>query len=802
MKRLLLVTIWLSTYNMLFSQIIAVKSLWNNEPLEGVAVFNEQMNKSVLTDSNGIARLNIFDKNDTLLFQHPSFERYTIPYQNVSSNTIIWLEKKNILIPEYVITASKHKESRKNVSFHVDILTGKELENSSTMNAADILTETGNIFIQKSQAGGGSPVLRGFEANRVLLVVDGVRMNNAIYRSGHLQNSLTIDNAVLDRIEVIYGPSSVIYGSDALGGVIHYITKSPLFADTIGSRKNEISAYVQGATATNSFKNHLDFNIGFNKIAFLSSITYSEYGDIKIGTNRNPFYGDWGKQTDYVERIDQQDTVLTNPDSDKIIGAGFNQIDLLEKISVKTGINSSLTANLQYSTSSNINRQDQLNNRLEDGSPEFAEWHYGPQDRLMTAITFNHKDHTSIYNNFEATAAYQNIEESRITRGYQSDTLYNQTENVQVGTINLDLFKNLSSRNSISYGFDFNFNYVSSDAFKKNINNNVTLPTMTRYPDEGTKTIANGAYISYKSKSLTKITTNFGLRFQHYWLNAKYGSFYDDLPDVFQDVILETYSITSSASVLISQTPLFNWNLNFSTGFRSPNLDDLAKIRLTSGKLTLPNSELIPEYTYNLEFGFSKIFNGYMRFNGNYFFSYLTNIITRVPYSFEDGSDSLYFQGRYRTTYQNTNSEEAYIHGFSVSMLSDLNSDLKVRSTLNYTFGHNRSQDEPMAHIPPLFGKTDFNYNIKNLDLGLSFIYSGWKHIEDMVTTGEDKEDEATEYGYPGWYSLNFKSGYAFSQIVHLKIAIDNLTNNFYKPYATGVPAAGINFIGTLSIKI
>ena len=86
------------------------------------------------------------------------------------------------------------------------------------------------LSIQKSQLGGGSPIIRGFEANRVLLVVDGVRMNNAIYRSGHLQNALTVDANALEIVEVVFGPSSTIYGSDALGGVVHFYTKKPEFS--------------------------------------------------------------------------------------------------------------------------------------------------------------------------------------------------------------------------------------------------------------------------------------------------------------------------------------------------------------------------------------------------------------------------------------------------------------------------------------------------------------------------------------------------------------------------------------------
>ncbi|NJN34367.1 MAG: TonB-dependent receptor plug domain-containing protein [Saprospiraceae bacterium] len=70
--------------------------------------------------------------------------------------------------------------------------------------------------------------MRGFEASRVLLVVDGVRMNNLIYRSGHLQNAITVDQNMLDRVEVLFGTASTVYGSDALGGVVHFFTKKPL----------------------------------------------------------------------------------------------------------------------------------------------------------------------------------------------------------------------------------------------------------------------------------------------------------------------------------------------------------------------------------------------------------------------------------------------------------------------------------------------------------------------------------------------------------------------------------------------
>jgi hemoglobin/transferrin/lactoferrin receptor protein len=135
---------------------------------------------------------------------------------------------KTIDLNEVVISVNKIEESKRTVAQQVQVLTAKEISNSQSQTTAELLSNTAGVFVQKSQLGGGSPTLRGFEASRILLIVDGVRMNNIIYRAGHLQNVITLDNNILDRTEILFGPSSTVYGSDALGGVIHFYTKQPL----------------------------------------------------------------------------------------------------------------------------------------------------------------------------------------------------------------------------------------------------------------------------------------------------------------------------------------------------------------------------------------------------------------------------------------------------------------------------------------------------------------------------------------------------------------------------------------------
>src|SRR6478672_6963327 len=124
-------------------------------------------------------------------------------------------QEKNL--DEVIIYSNKFAERKKNIVQKIEVVTARQIALQNTQNTGDLLISTGNVFVQKSQQGGSSPVIRGFEASRVLLVVDGIRMNNAIYRAGHLQNVITVDQNMLEQLEVLYGPASTLYGSDALG---------------------------------------------------------------------------------------------------------------------------------------------------------------------------------------------------------------------------------------------------------------------------------------------------------------------------------------------------------------------------------------------------------------------------------------------------------------------------------------------------------------------------------------------------------------------------------------------------------
>ena len=128
-------------------------------------------------------------------------------------------------LEEVVVTTKRTIKEKEFIASQIESVSQKEIEFQNFQNTADLLANSGNVHVQKSQQGGGSPSIRGFEASRVLLLVDGIRMNNLTYRAGHLQNVITVDENMLENVDIFFGPSSTLFGSDALGGTVSMNTK-------------------------------------------------------------------------------------------------------------------------------------------------------------------------------------------------------------------------------------------------------------------------------------------------------------------------------------------------------------------------------------------------------------------------------------------------------------------------------------------------------------------------------------------------------------------------------------------------
>ena len=211
-------------------------------------------------------------------------------------------------IDQVVVSASKWSQIAREIPLKITPISKGQIDFYNPQTAADLLAISGDVFVQKSQQGGGSPMIRGFATNRLLIAVDGVRMNNAIFRGGNLQNVISIDPFSVDRAEVLFGPGSVIYGSDAIGGVMSFYTIAPKHSST-DSMVFGGSATVRYSTANSEKTGHIDINYGWEKWAFATSFSYTNFNDLRMGSFGPNEY----LRPEYVVRQGNTDVVLPTP---------------------------------------------------------------------------------------------------------------------------------------------------------------------------------------------------------------------------------------------------------------------------------------------------------------------------------------------------------------------------------------------------------------------------------------------------------------------------------------------------------
>ncbi|WP_428743634.1 TonB-dependent receptor [Tenacibaculum sp.] len=806
----------------IFSQNLTIIDAETGKPVDAVAVFNKERTTSAVSDDVGKVDISDFQKNEILIFSHVSYAEYQEKKSVLKKNNYrVFLSKNSEQLDEVVVSVFKNKEKTNRIAEQIAIVSSEEIEKLSPQTSADLLASVPGIKIQKSQFGGGSPVMRGMESNRVLLVVDGVRMNNAIYRKGHLQNSITVAPNLLDRTEIVFGPSSVIYGSDALGGVIHYYTKTPKISEKGSEVKG--GTFLRYSSANKEVTNVVSAELQFKKWASFTSVSHSNFGDLKMGKNRSHGFDDWGKVPFYSNNTSTyyNDTPVANSDENLQRNTGYSQTDVLQKFYVPFSKNTDFKLNLQYSTSSNIPRFDKLT-ELKKGSLKFAEWYYGPQDRLLISPQLIINPKKKWMDNGTITLAYQNIKESRIQRKFGSLDRSYRKENVDVFSLNGDFAVLLAKNRNLGYGFEVAYNDVASNSYGKTlrVDGNKIIDfdgdfvVQSRYPDGGSSYLSSAFYVDYRQDITSKSTLNTGIRGTHTVLKAKWiDETFIEIPQ--NDIRLDNQSITATIGYVYKPTK--NWQLNgvVSSGFRSPNIDDVGKIREKSGKLTVPNTELGPEYAYNFEVGLQKYFNNRkFRVGLNAYYTIIDRNITRVPYSYFGQSTVFYDGDEYNTAdgeiLTNLNMGRAYITGFTASYEGKLFKHWKTSGSITYTKGHTYRDDlpssGPLSSIPPLFGRFDLNYVHKKFEGGANLVFNAKKDISDYnliegidnpqqtpIVNPDATEDIDKYYGTPSWMTVGLYGKYQLNKNIAIQAQLFNLLDEHYKEFASGVSAAGRN---------
>jgi hemoglobin/transferrin/lactoferrin receptor protein len=785
----------------LFSQTITVIDNEEHKPISDVAIINISNTKLVYTNRSGMAEISAFDSNEQICLRHFSFEGKCL-YMSDLKNTsyTVALTRKVFPMEEFVVSANRWEQTKSEVPNKISTVLSPQIRFQNPQTAADLIAMSDEVFVQKSQLGGGSPMIRGFSTNRILIVVDGVRMNNAIYREGNIQNVISLDPAAIESAEIIFGPGAVIYGSDAIGGVMDFHTKKAQFS-TSGKPYIKTDSFTRYSSADNEKTGHIDFSFGAKKAAFLTSISYSDFGNLRMGSNGNPGYS----RLEYVIRQNSKDTIVANSDPRVQVFSGYNQINATNKLRFSLSDKIDIVLTSHYSALSDVPRYDRLI-QYKSGKLRYGEWYYGPQVWLMNNAQITVRGENKIYDELRIITALQNYKESRHDRSLGNATVNEQFEKAGIFSLNIDLDKKImGDRQLIYYGAEIVNNNIKSVADLRNINTGIITPAGSRYPNGKNQYFSQSFYAGYKNNLSGKLTINTGLRYNYVSLYSTIAdnSFYS-FP--FNTISISNGALTGAAGLVFRGRRNLQINFNASTGFRAPNLDDAGKVFDSApGIVVVPNPGLKPEYAYNADMGVSRDFGTCVHLEITGFYTHLKNAMVRHDFLF-NGMDSISFGGVQSKVEAIVNTGYARVYGMSFNLQGNICRNLILKSTFNITRGTEQG-GIPLRHATPVFGSTHLVYENTKFKADLYHAFNGAVKFKNMAPSEISKpymyaEDNEGNPWSPGWYTINFKVSFNVFRWFIINGGIENILDNRYRPYSSGIVAPGRNFLVSFRLLI
>ncbi len=775
-------------------QILTVKSGATGKPLEFVTVHTPDSQIFKVTDARGRADLGAFDIDALVEIRYVGYSTEVLSVAEIGRRGyIVLLKPESIFIDQVVISATRWKQKRGDVPSRISIITSGEVTLQNPQTAADMLEGSGEVFIQKSQLGGGSPMIRGFSANRLLYAVDGIRMNSAIFRSGNLQNVISLDPFAIENTEVLFGPGSVIYGSDAIGGVMGFHTLTPVLALDDASEVSG-SAALRYASANAEQTAHFDLNLGWKRWAAVTSLTHFRFGDLRMGRHGPDEY----LRPFYVDRHNDADIVVANSDPHVQRPTGYGQTNLMQKIRFKPDAHWDLTYAMHYSATTNFPRYDR-HILLRDGIPRSAEWEYGPQIWMMHHMQITHQRPSRFYDDLAIRLAYQHFKESRFDRNLNQPMRRIREEHVDAYSLNIDFAKTLSAVHHLTYGAEAVINEVFSDGVDEHIVEKTSQPGPARYPRSTWASYA--AYLTHAWRPQERLTLQSGIRYSRFGLRSTFDTQFYPFP--FERASINHGALTGSAGLVWRAGHQWVLHMNLATGFRAPNVDDTGKVFDSQpGSVVVPNPALKAEYAYNAEAGFSKVFGKALRVECTAFYTILENAMVRRNFTL-NGQDSIFYAGELSAVQALQNVARATVYGVQAGMEIRLPGGFSLLSRYNLQRGDEELDDgrtSPSRHAAPAFGSTHLRFITDRVTFEVSARYSA-----QVPFTRLADEERGKAYLYaidaggnpysPSWYTLNMRVSVEASKNLTFTAGVENITDIRYRTYSSGIAAAGRNVV-------
>jgi len=637
-----------------------------------------------------------------------------------------------LLIGEVVVTTQRVPLNEQLIPYSISLLDKKEIDYFSKRSTPEMLMNTEGVFVQKTNHGGGSPFIRGLTGNQTLLLFDGIRLNNSIYRYGPNQYLNTVDVFTIDRIEVARGTGSVQYGSDALGGALQIFSVEPLLNSTGSEWHGNVTGKMMTDGMEKTGRGQLEYNS--KKMAMLIGGTYRDFGDLVGG----------------------KETGVQSP-------SGYTEYAFDGKLLFALKENMQLTLASQFLNQSHVPVYHKV--VLEN----YAVNEFKPQQRLMNYARLNIHGRKKIFDQVKFIASWQQNTEN--TAAQKNNTVLMQLDSNRVNTLGFvaDVTSAFSKFWSANSGLEYYHDNVSGSRFV--IDNTGTVPSLEKrglYPDDS-------KYGNFSVYSLHNFATGNWILDAGFRLNT-FNINIDD-PD------LGKVKITPEALVF-NVGAMYNINrknhlyANVSNGFRSPNIDDMGTLGIVDFRYEIPAYDLKPEKSVNFETGYKLNLPKFQANVAGYYMD-LNQLITRVKVEGE-------FIDGYQV-YKKENVEEAFITGCEAAFLWKVIPNVDLNSSISYTYGQNITKDEPLRRIPPLNGKVAATYTLKKFFVSGELLFAG---LQDRLAEGDKSDNRIPAGGTPAWEVVNLFAGYQLA-MVKLKVGFENIFNEDYRTHGSGINGVG-----------
>ena len=692
-----------------------------------------------------------------------------------------------------------------------------------------ILRETVGVWAQQTTAGQGSPLLRGLTGYQAFLSIDGVRLNNSTFRSGPNQYLGTISPASLDRIEVLRGSGSMLYGSGAMGGVISMFTKNVILGNATEKWNIQSRTFGRFASGTSERLGRLEVMASRKRLGFSVGASARRFGDINPGSGYDLHYKN--RKFEIVSEKPSGVEVFEGPPKDVpdqwLIDSeaplDWSAYDGDAKFAYKLTDTSAVNLAYQLWRQPKTPRYDKIAPR------EFDEFFFEPQHRDLFYATYTTEPTNSAIDQFRFTASFHRQKEGRNELKRDATERRQRFDTVNTFGLSAQAINSSLPNQRVVTGGEFYVDTLSSQTVKTDITTGAENVDNTkgRFIDGSQFWDAN-LYVQNEIELHHRLEFTLGGRFTHYNTQADLSV----RSNQFADFNESGNALTGSAGIVAGVTEGLNIVGNFATSFRAPSLNDTTAVEVTNEGIDSPSPDLEAETGWTAEGGLKA---RYQKFIGSFtlYHSRINDLVTRV--GVEDAYagtalPNLITEIQRKNpgidVYVFDNVDEVQIQGIEFAGMVPIKNSWSIYGNAAYTRGKvlvlNGAAPDPdnpwegrIRREPPLNGMFGIRWHPSVKRYWGEFFVRGATEqrrlnrsdIRDPRIPGTtretdeikfDSDGEAVGQGSPGWVTLNLRGGYQVTDFNRLTVALENLLDERYREHGSGINAPGLNVIVSL----